>query len=133
MRKVSLQIIITAVVVIALCFVYRLAIGNVITIAVPNPGFDTQGKWISQPDSLISDYTNEGIVTLERVRTVGNRMDIRYRAVSSGESDVRLYVEGEVDGFHSDYVAVDRFMNIHVNGTSFTGEEGILFGLHFLP
>ena len=53
MRKVSIQLAVTAMVLVALCLIYRAAFGDTITMVCVNPGFDTKGQWTAPPKDLI--------------------------------------------------------------------------------
>ena len=127
MKKISVKMAVIAIVLIIACFIYRVALGSTMTFSRPNPGFETQGQWADPPASLITDFDTEGIVKIEKIRTKGQQLDIRFKALSPGDTTAGFTMEGESDLFFTCSLSVDRFLTITVDGLFFAGEECILY------
>ena len=125
MRKVSVQIAAAALLLIIVCVIGRIAVGNTVVDVMQNPGFEEQKNWSEQADLQVV-YEEEGIVEIDKVRIRGNVLEIRLKALSEGDAGVRYYMRGESDSFKFSVYDVDRFHTITCNGTVFTGLDVIL-------
>ena len=95
MRKISFQIAVAALIMIAVCAIFRFVRGNTIVDVRLNPGLADQVEWGEPPADLTVTYDEEGIVRVEKVRIRGDVMEVKLRAVSAGTSGVRYTVQGK--------------------------------------
>ena len=66
MRKTSLQIAVAALIMIAVCAIFRFVRGNTIVDVRLNPGLADQVEWGEPPADLTVTYDEEGIVKVEK-------------------------------------------------------------------
>ena len=126
MRKVSIRLAVTAMVLVALCLIYRTAFGNTITKVCPNPGFDTKGQWTAPPEDLIVKTDGAGVVELESIKADGNSLFLKLKALSTGDELMRLRVQGEEECFVNIFCNVDKYLGFSIDGAIFAGEFFVL-------
>ncbi len=126
MRKISFQIAAAALILVAVCVLFRAVRGNTIVDVMRNPGFADQVEWSDPPSDLTITYDEEGIVQVEKVRIHGDVMEVRLRAVSSGTAGVRYTMQGKDISNGYSVFQVGKNGTITCDGTYFTGVDVLI-------
>ena len=118
----SVGVAVLAFVLILICILYRVGIGNTVVTMISNPGFPETASWEDLPEDLISEMETEGVVRAEKARIREDYIEIRFRAIAPGKTGCTFTKKGDENSSYC-YLRVDRWMNVFCNHTYFTGLE----------
>ena len=119
MKKVSIQIAVTAGILIAVCLTVILSVRKTIVTIVPNPGLPDNSGW-QQPENLFIEMEPEGIVAFEGVQVHGNDMKLRVKAVAPGKTEFCYFMKA-ADSKHHVFFSVSRGLFLTANNSEFPG------------
>lgn len=122
MRRMSIGIAVLAFILLLICALYRVRIGNTVVAVITNPGLPANTSFEDLPDELIMEMETEGVVSADQARIHEDYIELRFRAVAPGSTGCSIRMEGDEDSAYC-YLRVDRWMNIFCNHSYFTGLE----------
>ncbi len=124
MKKVSLQIGVTALVLLIASLIVYLTAGHAVIVVARNPGLADTDGWQAPPEALEIRMETEGVAEAEAVRISGDTLKIRLRALAPGETFCQINKAG------SDDVTTGQL--IRVNARRFIrSNDAIIGGLAF--